>query len=266
MCDAVYRGRPADRPHRRFLNDTGSAHRGTTMAAECEVATPWHSWGMRENIADQHLTSAEPVRDAGWEPVGDDVIAIGLDGEMSSGELAEGGRLIQAGFAVRVNGRIEVFSELIGWDELTWSEEAAAVHGISRAAIDAAPRADVVDELAYQWLLSRGGRAKRRQLVAVGFNVGGFDLPFFRDALPKTMSLISRRSIDLNAILMTFGGWAPRNQTPRSWTARKQDMKVSADTEIVRLGISGQAHDAGFDAAQAILGWEWLRSQLHAVH
>ena len=206
--------------------------------------------------------SPAPSRDEGWEALGDDIVVIGLDGEMSSAELDQGGRLIQAGLAVRVDGRLEVFSELIGWDELEWSEEAAAVHGIDRADIAAASRSEEVDQRVYEWLLARGGRAKRRRLVATGFNVAGFDLPFFRHALPRTMALVSRRSVDLNAVCMTLGGWATPTGPTRTWTGWKDGLKSAADAEIARLGISGHAHDAGYDAAQALLGWEWLRAEI----
>lgn len=191
---------------------------------------------------------------------------IGLDGEMSNNDLASGSRLIQAGFAARVGGELKVFSTLISWEEMDWSERAFQVHGITRKQLQDAPTPAQADAACEAWLLENGGVPGRRSLVAVGFNVVAFDLPFFRQALPQTMTLISRRGVDLNAACFTMDGWDPDpGVKARTWKGWKRSMKRQADTQLAKLGVAGQAHDAGWDAAQALVGLEWLQAQLRTT-
>lgn len=196
----------------------------------------------------------------------EDWTLVGLDGEMSSSELHEGGRLIQAGAAAWVDepgGAVTTFTRLIRHDEMTWSDRAAAVHGISRDELSAAPRAAEVDEELRDWLLENGGVDGRRLIVPIGLNVAAFDMPFFRQALPHASLLIARRAVDLNALCFTYAGWEPnsKSRAVRDFAGWKRSMKVAANNELARRGIEVREHDAGFDAAQALLGWWWLRQQ-----
>lgn len=191
---------------------------------------------------------------------------VGLDGEMSSSELNEGGRLIQAGAAAWVDqpgGAVTTFTRLIHHDEMAWSSRAAAVHGISRDELAAAPSATEVDEELRVWLLANGGVDGRRLIVPIGLNVAAFDMPFFRQALPHASLLIARRAVDLNALCFTYAGWEPNSKSDnaRDFAGWKRSMKIAANNELARRGIEVREHDAGFDAAQALLGWWWLRQQ-----
>lgn len=197
--------------------------------------------------------------------IGKNELVIGLDGEMSSAELNDGGRLIQAGIAVRGPRGLAVTSQLISWPQMAWDPQAAQVHQLTRATVDAAPPAAEVDALLEEWLTNHGGTPGRRNLITVGFNVGAFDHPFFRHALPRTMAMVSRRSIDLNAVTMTLDGWDPnpRNAGPRRWTGWKRSAKTAARAALADSGVPGREHDAGYDAALALAAWEWLREQIH---
>ncbi len=200
-----------------------------------------------------------------WEVLNEDesLMLVGLDGEMSAAELEDGGRLIQAGFAMRTSSGVEVFEALIAWgDEMLWDPRAAAVHGIEEDAVRNAMAPAEVDEAAYSWLMERGAVEGRRQMIAVGFNVGAFDLPFFRQALPRTMTLISRRSLDLNAVCFTLDGWDPRSDDSRSWAGWKRSAKKAATRVIEDAGVSGSEHSAGYDAALAIGCVEYLRREI----
>lgn len=204
------------------------------------------------------------------EEEGTDIIMLGLDGEMSSADLATGGRLIQAGFALFVNGEVETFTSKIGypldsWDETTWSARASIVHNITREELAKAPLAAEVDAAAHAWLLARGATEGQRTLISIGFNVGVFDHPFFRKYLPFTMSLVSRRNIDLNPLCFTLAGWDPNpSNSVRDWAGWKSSLKDYADAHLTQLGQAGQPHDAGWDAAQALIGWKWIQGSIHA--
>lgn len=211
-------------------------------------------------------------------------VIIGLDGEMSSPDLAAGGVLIQAGAAARgSDGTLSVFSSLIRMGTGPWTEgpvgpgdrssgaqfwdlEAASVHGITQQQIAEAPTADEVDEKFRSWLLAHGAVDAYRKVLACGFNVAGFDLPFFTATLPRSMELISRRSVDLNACCALLDGWDPNPKitTPRDmWSWKKAAMK-QARHKLAEDGVAGAAHDAGYDAAEALVAFDWLRSQLSA--
>lgn len=195
------------------------------------------------------------------------LLVIGLDGEMSASDLEAGGRLIQGGIAVFDDGGVQVTSELMSWPDMRWDPRAAEVHQLPRDVVDAAQTVEEADEVLYSWLLARGAVAHRRTLITVGFNVGAFDHPFFRHALPRAMSVISRRTIDLNAVCMTLDGWdpSPRCTTPRDWSGWKRSAKNAAKSYLDAAGVEGVEHDAGYDAALAIVAWLWLRAQIRSA-
>jgi hypothetical protein len=212
------------------------------------------------NTEPEPESNSDDTADSSW-------VLIGLDGEMSSADLSSGGRLIQAGFAAwstQPGGDIETFTSLIRQTEMDWSARAATVHNIARESVEAGPPPEEVDEAAFSWLLAHGAVEGRRLVVPIGLNVGSFDMPFFRQALPRTASLISRRSVDLNALCFTFADWDPnhRASSARNFTGWKRSMKTAVNAELARRGFAVAEHDAGYDAAQALLGWWWLRRQM----
>lgn len=195
------------------------------------------------------------------------MVLFGLDGEMSSAEIKEGGKLIQAGAAVwkdEEGGEIEVYSSLIRQDEMQWSERASQVHGITREEVAAARPAEIVDAEMEEWLLAHGGVAGRKLLIPIGFNVASFDFPFFEQTLPRSRAIISRRAVDLNAACFTFEGWDPnpKSSQDRDFYSWKKSMKAHANARLAELGFKEGEHDAGYDAAQALVGHGWLRSQM----
>ena len=140
-----------------------------------------------------------------------------------------------------------------------------AVHGIPVETIFKAPRAPEVDERLHAWCLARGASAERRSVVAVGFNVGAFDLPFVRDALPKTTALLSRRTVDLNAVCFTLGDALLLGGSRPKWSTWKRLAKDAAQAELTALGVAPQWHDAGYDALAALVSWRWFREKVRAA-
>ena len=188
---------------------------------------------------------------------------IGLDGEMTAADLSAGGRLIQIGLAVG-EGEDDRITALIGWSEGDYFAEPVAmgVHGIPPETIHAAPRAPEVDERLRDWCLVRGATEDRRTLVTVGWNVGAFDLPFVQHCLPRTFALLSRRSVDLNAVCITLGGAAEHGGSRPKWTGWKRMSKRAAEDRLSALGVEPQWHDAGYDALASLFAWEWIRERL----
>jgi DNA polymerase III epsilon subunit-like protein len=188
---------------------------------------------------------------------------VGLDGEMTAADPHRGGRLIQIGIATGT-GPEERITELIGWDagDFTADPKAMAVHGIPEEVILAAPRAPEVDAKLRDWLLARGAIDGRRSVVAVGFNVGAFDLPFVRDTLPLTAALLSRRSLDLNAVCFTLGESLAHGGSRPKWNTWKRLSKEAAERDLTAAGIATAWHDAGYDALAALVSWRWLCARI----
>ena len=177
---------------------------------------------------------------------------LGLDGEMSSSELSEGGKLIQIGVST-AEGRTRSWTMNPG--ECQWSEEAANVHKISREWLELCKTPAEVDSELYQFLIAIGADPKRRgKTIPVGFNVGAFDMPFLKDSLPKSFSLFSRRTVDLNALCFALD-YQEENGMPVKAETWKKRAKAYA---IEQIGAENQ-HDAGWDSLMHIYCFEYLR-------
>lgn len=195
------------------------------------------------------------------------LIFCGLDGEMTSSEISEGGALIQIGLSLAPD---TTFTATIGHrpGSYTADPKAMAVHGITEAAIAAAPSAAVVDAQARRWLLAHGASTAKKLVIPVGFNVGAFDMPFVKATLPGTYRLLSRRTVDLNAVCFAMDGMPYEGSTPR-WTGWKRLAKRAAAQTLADVGVDAAWHDAGYDAAAALVAFEWLkriiRDRMHTM-
>lgn len=197
------------------------------------------------------------------EAEADDVITfLGLDIETSGIALSKGSRLIQIGI---VAGDGAEYCRLVRPTDgdFEWDPESATVHGIPLQAVyDAAPDTEIDAEL-FQWLLAHGGHADKRVLIAVGFNVQSFDLPFIRHSLPMSGDLISRRSVDLNSICFTMGSMQlPFQGSIPRWSGWKRMAKRWAEEQLIADGIPAAHHDALYDARNGMLCWEFLKRAL----
>lgn len=179
---------------------------------------------------------------------------IGLDGEMSGTDLSSGSRLIQIGLAKIVDGEIESAAELINPGVMSWSEEAEGVHEFTQRQIEEdGLMPNIVDRHMSDWINSKG---QRRDTVAVGFNVGSFDMPFLNYTLPLTFAKFSRRTVDLNSIIFYM------SDTDREFQRIKRNAKAYAVQKMSGLfeGFKDRQHDAEYDAVMALYCFEYLRS------
>jgi DNA polymerase III epsilon subunit-like protein len=167
---------------------------------------------------------------------------VGLDIETSGTELDKH-QLIQIGVAV---GCLKTFTMDVGYDmsDLVIDEQAMEVHKISLARTVGAKRPNEVDDLLCQWLTEND----LKKLVAVGWNVAGFDMPFVRKYLPKASKFFSYRTVDLNAICFATG---------RFKHMKKMSKKFAMDV----LGTE-QWHDAGYDAIASLLAFKYLEQKI----
>ena len=181
------------------------------------------------------------------------MIYIGLDGEMSDKNIDDGAALIQIGFAIIDGSTIHTFSSTMNPIDMYWTQSAFEVHKITREEVDRAPTCYEVDVLAYDWLVNRGlNPDKRIKNVPVGFNVSAFDIPFLRKYMPKTNTLFSRRTADLNAICFALDGKDGMGMEAWKKRAKKYALEQMEDT------YGNNAHNAGWDAIMHIKCFEFL--------
>ena len=167
--------------------------------------------------------------------------------------MEKGGKLIQIGLSAGTPNGVETISfYLRPPEDMYWEDEAAGVHKITQDQLKGAPHPEEVDELLYAWLIEKGANPKRRiHNVPVGFNITGFDMPFVKVTLPKTYSLFSRRTAELNGMLWLLHG--KQGKTFEQW----KEMSM----EYARINmITFKPHDAGWDSARHLLCFEYLRS------
>ena len=206
-----------------------------------------------------------------------DLIFVGMDLE-TSGSSHERSALIQVGIA---NEYGQIFSEYVGdwrwedrvdtkWDHIDglrsydWSEEAAPIHNIARSTIDAARPAHLVDASAEEWIKANVGIVPKA-IIAVGWNVAGFDFPFWREYLPRAAGSMAYRSVDLNALVFyaTQSGLIRPDGEPWTYYKLKGHAKnEAAKMHFARTGMDGMNHDAGYDALVSIYAWDVLKDVL----
>jgi len=180
---------------------------------------------------------------------------IGLDGEMSSADISTGGKLIQIGLAKIENGTmVSVASMLNPPGDMEWSAEAEAVHEFSRDYVESfGLRPSLVDQDLADWVDSE---SVRRDTIAVGFNVGSFDMPFVKQSLPILFNKFSRRTVDLNALIFAL------SDTDREFQRIKSNAKLYAEKQMEDMfdGFKNRQHDAEYDAVMALYCFEYIRS------
>lgn len=182
------------------------------------------------------------------------MLFVGIDGEMSCPEMERGGKLIQIGLSAGTPQGIETISFYLRPPaDMFWEEEAAEVHKISQDMLyKDGKHPEEVDEILYAWLINKGANPKRRaKTVPVGFNITGFDMPFLKVTLPKTYSLFTRRTAELNGMLWLLHG--KQGKTMDEWKTMSM--------EYARINMTSfKPHDAGWDSARHLLCFEYLRT------
>mgnify|MGYP001583711708 CR=1 FL=1 len=187
-------------------------------------------------------------------------LLLGLDGEMTGGtktlDFYKEFQLCQIGLALGFN-KEDVYTSDIGFDanEYKWTQEALDVNKFTHERIVSGPRQWQVDSELVAWLRARSIVEDGSKLVAVGFNVASWDLPFVRYYLPRFSKSLSYRTVDLNAVL-----FAAEQVTGLSYNSIKDHAKRYAKKVLAKTGAYPVAmpHDAGYDAAASLAAFEYL--------
>lgn len=131
-------------------------------------------------------------------------------------------------------------------------KEALEVNGFTRLRILKAPLNTKVDE-ELSGILGLSGYSPG-SLTPVGFNVGGFDIPFIKKSLPKTAEFFSYRALDLTALAITY-----ELITGKSYRDLKDEMHKKIAAKLGR----DQRHDALYDAEAALIAVDLFKELFH---
>lgn len=205
-------------------------------------------------------------------------VFVGLDLETTAGHQL--GRICQVGVAFNA---LETFCEDVNpgnqknaivverWIDSSmtwpggdaWLVETAAlkVNGFDSDRMAAGAPTALIDTALADWLHEQCERmgVKRGNLIPVGYNISGFDMPFVNRELPQTASFFSRRTVDLNALCFALGASSQFfDDAGMGWEGWKKRSKRYASQV---LGTP-HWHDAGFDATAALLMFLYLHQEM----
>ena len=173
---------------------------------------------------------------------------------MSCPDIEKGGKLIQIGLSVWIKDGVETISHYLRPPaDMYWEERAAEVHKITQEQLRLnGKHPEEVDEELYEWLIGHGANPKHKaDTVPVGFNITGFDMPFIKVTLPKTYSLLSKRTAELNGMLWLLDGKQGRSMDEWKFLAM----------EYARINMNTyKPHDAGWDSARHLLCFDYLKT------
>jgi oligoribonuclease (3'-5' exoribonuclease) len=188
------------------------------------------------------------------------LILAGVDGEMS-GPDPTAHSLIQIGVALSEH---QVFSSRIGWDAAQFDPEALKAIGWTSDELRDGPSAQDVDQRLVSWL--REHAVTERSIVAVGWGVSVFDIPFIRKCLPSFACFLHHHTVELNAIMYAFGdSMSYLEQRPNAAGWKRMAKYIGEHYMYLAYDRHAQPHDAGDDAVQAIKSLRWIKALLEDV-
>lgn len=180
---------------------------------------------------------------------------VGLDCE-TSGSFVSQHSLVQIGIFLPGGAR---FFSYVGWEDFEADPESLEVIGMTECEIRNAPRAEQVERELIAWCESQA--VGHRELVAVGWGVSTFDLPFVAKTFPAfKKQYMSHRTAELNAICYALADVKTYHDELRDFEFWKRSAKKAAEFQAAAaMGIEASWHNAGYDAVTALLAFEWLR-------
>lgn len=190
----------------------------------------------------------------------DSLIYVGLDCETSSDRF-DTAKPIQIGATIYKNGELKTFGSFIRHDfEDDWSSEAYKIHKIDPLTLKKAPEAKYVDLELLEWLNVNLDYPDDESLIAVGWNVNSFDFHFLKPAFKKSLSLFSRRVVELNSLIFYLSGTQASNF--QGFDQIKDSAKNVSRDIMKTHKIVGNDHDAVYDSALGLVVFSQLREFL----
>ncbi len=155
---------------------------------------------------------------------------VGLDIETTGAKpIRERYKTIQIGIAF---GTLDTFVSDVGWaaTAFEFDPEARKVNKFTDERVRGATWWRYVEESAVNYMAAHGLQLEPNEMqkahgwkplraIAVGWNVGSFDLEYLAKDMPRLAALFSYHSIDLNSICYALGG----EQGAHEWKAAAKE-------------------------------------------
>jgi hypothetical protein len=112
------------------------------------------------------------------------------------------------------DGKMTSIASMLNPGSMEWSEEAEAVHEFTQDYVEKfGLDPSLVDQDLADWV---GKGLERRDTIAVGFNVGSFDMPFVKQQLPILFSKFSKENplLTTGGIMLAQNLMQPKNNAP----------------------------------------------------
>lgn len=151
--------------------------------------------------------------------------------------------ILSIGIVIKVNGSESYISfyEEIKYDELVISPDAMGVNNFDFTNQQNRISLEKADNKAYDFV--KKYFSKTNKAMAIGLNIGEFDLMFINRHMPKLASLIDRRSVNLNSLIYLVA-----DMNSIDFKDLKEDLsdKAAVSTDALALGL--KKHNALYDA------------------
>lgn len=133
------------------------------------------------------------------------------------------------------------FYEEIRYDELIISPDAIAVCNIEFTNQEGRISLEKTDNKAFDFV--KKYFSKTDKPMAIGLNIGEFDLLFINKYMPKLAGLLNRRSVNLNSLIYLLA-----DIHSLDFTKLKEDLSQKAAIPIEQLSSGLKKHNALYDA------------------
>lgn len=133
------------------------------------------------------------------------------------------------------------FYEEIKYDELIIAPDAIAINEFDFKNQDGRISLEKADNMAFDFV--KKNYSKKNTAMAIGLNIGEFDLLFINKYMPRLASLLDRRSVNLNSLIYLL---ADINSI--DFITLKQDLSEKAVIQVDKLAMGSKKHNALYDA------------------
>ncbi|OGI03149.1 MAG: hypothetical protein A2Y25_08310 [Candidatus Melainabacteria bacterium GWF2_37_15] len=151
--------------------------------------------------------------------------------------------ILSLGIVVSFDGfeNYHSFYEEIRYDELLITPEAIEINGIEFKSQKNRIPLEKASEDAFHFVKRYFSETDKP--LAIGVNVGEFDLQFINKYMPKLAYILNRRSVNLNSLLYLLA-----DLQSRDFTGLKQELSEKASSEVDQLNLGLKKHNALYDA------------------
>ena len=167
--------------------------------------------------------------------------------------------ILSIGIVVSFDGleNYHSFYEEIRYDELLITPEAIEINGIEFKSQKNRIPLEEASEKAFHFIKKYFSESDKP--LAIGVNVGEFDLQFIKKHMPKLASILNRRSVNLNSLLYLLA-----DMQSKDFAGLKQELSDKAAFVVDQLNLGLKKHNALYDALFNLSLYSLIKEKLKA--